>query len=73
MRFAVHLATETELGVFFSAYDPGFGLAQRREHLLAIVSDGGNNAHAGDDHTSHAQNLFAPPGKRARKYIEIKD
>ena len=52
-RRALHLAAEAELGVFFGARDAGARLAQARQHLLSIVADRGDDAHAGDDDASH--------------------
>ena len=49
----MHLAAEAELGIFVGLDDAGLRLAQRGEHLLGAVADGGHDAHAGDDHTFH--------------------
>jgi hypothetical protein len=52
-RCTVHLAAEAEFCVFVGTHDAGFGFAQARQNFLRIVADGRDDAHSGDDDTSH--------------------
>jgi len=45
----VNLAAKPELGVFLGGDDAGLGLAQARQHFLAIVADRGHDPHSGND------------------------
>ncbi|MNH44787.1 hypothetical protein D3C79_1070510 [compost metagenome] len=38
-RCAVHLATESEFGIFFGTGNAGFGLTQRGCYLFGVVSN----------------------------------
>ena len=53
LRRAMHLAAKAELGIFVSFDDAGFRFAQRGENFLHTVADGGDDPHAGHDHTFH--------------------
>ena len=37
---ALHLRTETELGIFLGARNAGLRLMEARKHFLGVVSDG---------------------------------
>ena len=52
-RRAMHLAAEAEFGVFVGARDAGLGLAQTGQDFLRVVADGRDDAHPGDDDSSH--------------------
>ena len=39
-RRAMHLAAETELGVFVGARNAGLRFTQARQHLLGVAADG---------------------------------
>src|SRR5262249_14490488 len=52
-RRARHLAAKPKLSVLLGAHYAGFGLAQARQNLLGIVPDRRDDAHPGDDDTSH--------------------
>ena len=49
----VHLAAEAALGVIRRAAHAGARLAQRGGHLLRVVSDRADDAHARHDHAAH--------------------
>jgi hypothetical protein len=57
-RCAVHLATETEFGIFFSTGNAGFGFTQRGCYLFGVVSNRGYNPHTRYDHTPHRVLLY---------------
>ncbi len=52
-RRALHLRTETQLGVFLRARDAGFRLVKARKHFLGVISDGRDNPHPRDDNPPH--------------------
>jgi hypothetical protein len=55
------LAAETKFGVFVRPDDAGLSLTQTRQNFLRIVADGRNDAHSGDDDTSHSDMTFKIP------------
>ena len=67
-RRPVHLAAEAKLGVFVRTHNPGLGLAQARKHFLRIVADGRDDAHSGDDDTSHSDMIPYDPYGRPRQF-----
>src|SRR6201999_182875 len=53
LQAAVNLGAKTEPYIIFSRDDARACMAQTLCHLTGIVADGGNNAEAGYDHSSH--------------------
>ena len=63
VRRGVDLAAEAEVRILWGRDDPGTGLAQGGEHLIGVVADRGDHAHAGDGHSTHLDSLsLAAPG-----------
>ena len=54
------LTAESELGIFVGLHDARFGFAERGQHFLRIVSNGGDDAHAGNDNAFHWLNVLEP-------------
>ena len=61
----MHLAAETELGIFVGLDDAGFRFAQRGENFLHAVADRGDDPHAGHDHTFHGVKFLGSPRRFA--------
>ena len=53
VRFAVNLRAKAPFGVILGFDDAGARLAQGGKHLLAVVTDGRDDAHSRDSNTSH--------------------
>src|SRR6201994_5159156 len=54
-RRTLHLRTEAELGIFLSTGNPGARLMEACQHFLAVVADGRDDAHPGDDNPPHVR------------------
>ena len=54
----MHLAAEAEPRIVIGLDDAGLRLAQGGQHFLGVVADGRDDAHAGDDDTSHCGALL---------------
>ncbi len=54
---AVHLTLETKFGIFIGTGDAGLRLAQGSKYLLGVVSDRGNDSHAGNDDAPHRKSF----------------
>ena len=64
VRRGLHLAAESEFGIFRRARNPRFRIVQAGHHLLGRIPDRGDDAHARDDDTFH--NRFPRCTRRCR-------
>jgi hypothetical protein len=58
---AMDLAAEAELGIGVGLDDARFRFAQRGEHLLGAIADGGHDAHPRHDDTFHRVKILRRP------------